>query len=101
MEIKRSGKTVVELTKASDMSVYLHSWGAKVDLDFSETDAEGVRQEIEISVPLESARLIAEELKAMIAKHDEKEAAKKAEAEAEAAAEAEAEAATLEVAAEN
>ena len=78
MEIIRNAKTTVNFSKGVDTSVYLHTWNSNVDLEFTEVDAEGIKQEFEIVVPLSVVRLIAEELTAKIAKHDEKEAAKKA-----------------------
>ena len=83
MQITRNAKTDVNFSSKVDVRTYLHNWNSKVDIDFTEIDDEGIRQEFEVTFPLAQARLIVEELTAKIAKHDKEQAEKEAEAAAE------------------
>ena len=83
MQITRNAKTDVNFSSKVDVRTYLHNWNNNVDIDFTEIDDEGIRQEFEVTFPLAQARLIVEELTAKIAKHDKEQAEKEAEAAAE------------------
>ena len=83
MEITRNAKTDVNFSSKVDVRTYLHNWNNKVDIDFTEIDGEGIRQEFEVTFPLAQARLVVEELTAKIAKHDKEQAEKEAEKAAE------------------
>jgi len=83
MEITRNAKTDVNFSSKVDVRTYLHNWNNKVDIDFTEIDGEGIRQEVGITFPLAQARLVVEELTAKIAKFDKEQAEQKAAEEAE------------------
>ena len=83
MEITRNAKTDVNFSSKVDVRTYLHNWNNRVDIDFTEIDGDGVRQELEVTFPLDHARLVVEELTAKIAKHDKEQAEKEAEKAAE------------------
>jgi len=83
MQITRNAKTDVNFSSKVDVRTYLHNWNSKVDIDFTEIDDEGIRQEFEVTFPLAQARLIVEELTAKIRKHDKEQAEKEAEEAAE------------------
>jgi uncharacterized protein involved in type VI secretion and phage assembly len=83
MEIKQTENLNVELSKFATASTYVHGWGETVDFDFTDTGSDGVQHNVEVKVPLELARNLAEELVNDIAAYDKTQAEKKAEAEAE------------------
>ena len=85
MEIKKTENLNVTLSKNANAGVYVHGWGEMVDFDFSDLGIGDLQHNVEIKMPLELARILADELVADIAAYDKQEANKKAEAEAEAA----------------
>ena len=80
MEIKKSESLNVELSKNTSASVYVHGWGSQVDLDFSDHDMNGTQHNVEVKIPLDLARELAESLVKGLADFDEKQAEKAAEA---------------------
>ena len=83
MEIKKTENLNVTLSKKANAGIYVQGWGEMVDFDFTDTDDNGVTHNVEVKVPLELARSLAEELTTDLASYDKSQEEKKAEAEAE------------------
>ena len=83
MEIKKTENLNVTLSKNANAGVYVHGWGEMVDFDFSDLGVGDLQHNVEIKMPLELARILAEELVSDIAAYDKSQADKKAEEAAE------------------
>ena len=83
MEIKKTENLNVTLSKNANAGVYVHGWGEMVDFDFTDTGIGDLQHNVEVKMPLELARILADELVSDIAAYDKSQAEKKAEAEAE------------------
>ena len=83
MEIKKTENLNVTLSKNANAGIYVHGWGEMVDFDFADLGVGDLQHNVEIKMPLELARTLAEELVSDIAAYDKSQAEKKAEVEAE------------------
>ena len=80
MRIQKTEKHQIELSKEAGSTVYVQSWGKMVDLDFTDTDKDGVRHELEIKMSVDQARNVVEELVKDLAAYDKRLAEEAAEA---------------------
>ena len=80
MEIKKTENLNVTLSENANAGVYVHGWGETVDFDFADLGVGDLQHNVEIKMPLELARELAEELVNDIAAYDKSQADKKAEA---------------------
>ena len=87
MEIKRTNATVMKFTGGVYSNCYVSSYAKSVEIDFSESDSDGVDQKIELHMPIEKARSLAKELAQDLESYDKQVAEQKAKAEAKAEAE--------------
>jgi hypothetical protein len=92
MEIARTNDHEITVSSNVTASSFVSEWRKIGQLTFDESDGNGVRQKFTVTMPLEVARSLCEELAGDIIKYDEQQAAAEAEAEAERLAEAKAEA---------
>jgi|TARA_R110000824_G_scaffold355249_1_gene542399 hypothetical protein len=83
MEIERTNATVMKFTGGVYSNCYVSSYAKSVEIDFSESDSDGVGQKIELHMPIEKARSLAEELVQDLESYDKQVAEQKAELEAE------------------
>ena len=89
MLMKKTENLSVTLSKKANAGIYVQGWGEMVDFDFTDTDDNGVTHNVEVKVPLELARTLAEELTSDLAAYDKSQTDKKAEEAEEAENEAE------------
>tara|TARA_R110000824_G_scaffold183275_4_gene364291 strand:- start:358 stop:627 length:270 start_codon:yes stop_codon:yes gene_type:complete len=84
MEVERSERLELKLSPVATGCVFVHSYSDRVDLDFSDVNAEnGVSHQIEVKLPIALARKLSEELANDLAEYDAKVAEKAAEKELE------------------
>ena len=84
MEVERSERLELKLSPIATGCVFVHSYSDRVDLDFSDVNAEnGVSHQIEVKLPIALARKLSEELANDLAEYDAKMAEKAAEKELE------------------
>ena len=88
MEIARTNEHVIRFSSDVSTGSFASSYSKTIQLTFDESDANGVRQKYAVTMPLETARELCEELAGDIIKYDEDKAEAEAEAEAERLAEA-------------
>lgn len=88
MEIAQTNEHVIRFTSDVSTNSFASSYSKTIQLTFDEPDGNGVRQKFAVTMPMEAARELCEELAGDIIKYDEDKAEAKAEAEAERLAEA-------------
>ena len=72
MEIKRTHKTVVNFGKEVTTNAYVANWNGNVDLTFTDHDKNGTCVVFELTLPVEVARSLVDELTSDIIDYDKK-----------------------------
>ena len=71
MEISRSNSSVMKFTEGMYSNCYVSTYSKSVEIDFSESDSDGVHQKFELHMPIEKARSLAKELAQDLENYDQ------------------------------
>ena len=88
MEMNQTNEHVIRFSSDVSTGSFASSYSNTIQLTFDESDGNGIRQKHAVTMPMEVARELCEELAGDIIKYDENKAEAEAEAEAERLAEA-------------
>ena len=88
MEIAQTNEHVIRFSSDVSTNCFASSYSKTIQVTFDESDGNGVRQKYVMTMPMEVARSLCEELAGDIIQYDEDKAEAEAEAEAERLAEA-------------